>query len=156
MYRFLPMILLPAMIAPAFADDPSKEPPAPPGHHARLSWEEHFAQANAAHDGHLTLEEAKASYHTIARHFRDIDVDTKGYVTEDDVRAWHASQKAAREHGNQAQDVLRPRNAFQQRAYTDQRTLNTSTSQTVPLPPDAPAPDAPAPDAPAPDAPDKP
>jgi len=139
MYRFLAVFLLPAMIAPAFADDPPKEPDAPTAHHARLSWEEHFAQANAAHDGHLTLDEAKASYHTIARHFRDIDVDGKGYVTEADVRAWHAMQKAAREHGKEAQDALRPRNAFQQRAYIEQRTLNTSTSQTVPVPPDPPA-----------------
>jgi hypothetical protein len=145
MYRFLAtlLLLLPALIAPAFADDPPKEPQAPTANHVRLRWEEHFAQANAAHDGHLTLDEAKAGYHTVARHFRDIDVDSKGYVTEADVRAWHALQKAGHEHGKDSQDALRPRNAFQQRAYTEQHTVNTSTDQTVALPREAPAADAP-------------
>lgn len=144
MYRFLAVFLLPTMIATALADDPPKDPEAPPAHTARQRWEEHFAQANVAHDGHLTLDEAKAGYHTVARHFRDIDVDSKGYVTEADIRAWHAVQKAEREHGKEPQDALRPRNAFQQRAYTEQGALNTSTSQTIPVPSDPAVPDAPA------------
>ncbi|WP_428488389.1 hypothetical protein [Rhodopila sp.] len=121
------------MTLPAFADDtPAQDKPA--AHHARMTWEERFTQANLAHDGHLTLEEAKHGYHAIARHFGDVDVDGKGYVTENDIRAWHASQKTAREHLKAAEDPLRPRNAFQQHAFTKQQTFKTSADQIVPGP----------------------
>ncbi len=137
MRRFLFLLLFPVLALPAYADDPPKADP-PPAHHTRMKWEDHFAQANQAHDGHLTLEEANAGYRTIARHFHDIDTDGKGYVTENDVRAWRASQRANREHAKPAEDTLRPRNAFQQRAFTQQPMLNTSTGGTVPLPPNPP------------------
>ena len=136
MRRLLALLLLPAMTLPALADDVPKQDK-PPAHHTRLTAEERFAQANAAHDGHLTLAEAKSGYHSVARHFQDIDVDGKGYVTENDIRAWHALQKASHTHAKQADDSLRPRNAFQQHAYTQESRFNTSASQTVPLPADS-------------------
>ena len=61
MCRFLALILLSATavalvsVLPAAAQDqPKDEHPA--AQHARLTWEEHFTQANKAQDGHLTLD----------------------------------------------------------------------------------------------------
>ena len=68
--------------------------PAKPEHH-RTTWEQRFTQANTTHDGHLTLDQAKAGYSSIARHFAAMDKDNKGYVTEDDVRAYYKAQHAA-------------------------------------------------------------
>jgi hypothetical protein len=62
--------------------------------HPRLTMQQHFQQANATHDGHLTEEQAKTGYPTIARHFAAIDKDKKGYVTEDDIRAYFEAQRA--------------------------------------------------------------
>ena len=62
--------------------------------HARLTMEQRFEQANSTHDGHLTLEQAKSGYKTIARHFDAIDQDKKGYITEDDIRAYNKTQRS--------------------------------------------------------------
>lgn len=69
-----------------------------PAHHHAAPWERKFARANTSHDGHLTLEQAIRGYITIARHFKAIDTGSKGYVTIDDVRAWHQKRREAR-HG---------------------------------------------------------
>jgi len=129
-------VLLPLVLPPAFAGGPPGDDH-PAAHHGRPTWQEHFAQANLAHDGHLTLDEAKGGYPTIARHFRAIDVDGQGFVTENDVRAWMALRKAARTQPREATDALRPRNAFQLKLIA-QQPMNTSTKQTVPEPSDAP------------------
>ncbi len=89
-------------VSPAAPPTASSPAPAPAPHH-RLSMEERFAKANATHDGHLTLAQAKAGYPTVARHFTEIDAAKNGYVTEDDIRAWekaehdrrHAAQRPA-------------------------------------------------------------
>ncbi len=62
--------------------------------HTRLTMAQRFEQANVTHDGHLTLEQAKAGYKSVARHFAAIDVDKKGFVTEDDIRAYNKAQHA--------------------------------------------------------------
>lgn len=62
--------------------------------HARLTMEQRFEQANITHDGHLTLEQARSGYKTVARHFDAIDQDKKGYITEDDIRAYNKTQRA--------------------------------------------------------------
>ncbi len=67
---------------------------AAPAPHHRLTLDERFTKANTTHDGHLTLEQAKAGYPTLVRHFTDIDAAKNGYVTEDNIRAW---QKADRD-----------------------------------------------------------
>jgi hypothetical protein len=54
---------------------------------------ERFEQANLTHDGHLTLDQAKSGYKSVARHFDAIDVDKKGYVTVDDIRAYNKAQR---------------------------------------------------------------
>lgn len=141
MRRFFALVLLPAVALlflkplPVRAQQPPKDEHAP-AHHARVTWEEHFVQANVAHDGHLTLDEAKAGYPTIVRHFKQIDADGKGYVTQNDVRAWRALQKAGRRQPQQAEDPLRPRSAFRL-TYPNQRLITTTASHTVARPPDA-------------------
>lgn len=52
---------------------------------------EHFVAANTTHDGHLTLEQAKVGYKSVARKFDAIDKDHKGYVTEADIHAYYKS-----------------------------------------------------------------
>jgi hypothetical protein len=94
MRPFLGFLLLSALSLPAFAKDAPKAD-GPSQHQARMTWEQHFAQANVAHDGHLTLEEAKGGYALVAKHFDEIDADHKGYVTEDNIRAWQVKRKAA-------------------------------------------------------------
>lgn len=126
--RMLPLlVVLPLCAVPALAQ--TAAPPATtmtqaaqsaaatpaataPAAHRRGGWEQHFAAANTSHDGHLTLEQAKGGYITVARHFDAIDAGHKGYVTTDDIRAWHKAQRDAR-HGNATRsDRLRPRPAM--------------------------------------------
>src|SRR4051794_1171536 len=58
-----------------------------------MTMQQRFDQANVTHDGHLTQEQAKAGYRTIARHFAAIDHDNKGYVTADEIRAYNKTQR---------------------------------------------------------------
>jgi hypothetical protein len=102
------LLVLPFLFGQARADDA----PTAPAHQARLTWQAHFAQANLAHDGHLTAAEAKDGFPLVARHFDDIDVDHKGYVTENDVRAWRVMRKTARRLTH-TPDRLKPLHAFQ-------------------------------------------
>lgn len=92
MRRFLGLLLLSALSLPALAANPPKVK-APRQHHPRMTWEAHFGQANLAHDGHLTLAEAKGGDTLVAKHFDEIDTTHRGYVTEDDVRAWREKRK---------------------------------------------------------------
>ena len=98
------------------ATPPSSKPAssdAAPARHSRQTWEQHFVQANAAHDGHLTPEEARDGFPLVARHFEDIDADHKGYVTQNDLRAWRIMKKAAHRLAHPPDDKLKPRNAMQ-------------------------------------------
>ena len=88
------------LLIPLFAAAPVlAETTAPPaaGSHGRRGTEQHFAEANTTRDGRLTLEQAKAGFKSIARSFAQIDVNRRGYVTLDDIRAWKAAKKAARQ-----------------------------------------------------------
>ena len=110
------LLLLPILFAPALADD---APPAPPAQatvqppHRRMTWQQRFAQANLAHDGHLTRAEATAGFPLIAKHFDDIDADHKSYVTEDDVKSWRILRSATRRMGHRPAEKLKPVHAFQ-------------------------------------------
>jgi hypothetical protein len=42
----------------------------------------------------MTLDQAKTGYKSIARHFAAVDQDKKGYITEDDIRAYYKTQRA--------------------------------------------------------------
>jgi hypothetical protein len=128
MQRFLSLLILPVMSFPAWAADPPVADA--PAHHARVTWEQHFTQANIAHDGHLTLQEAKDGYPLVAKHFDDIDVDHKEYVTKNDIRAWQIMRKAAHRLARPPEDKLRPRNAFQG-GRPDLRSVSAAGSETA-------------------------
>jgi hypothetical protein len=145
----LPLLALQAHAQTAAVQQAAPPPvpaaPATPGPdttvHHRMSWQQHFAQANLAHDGHMTLQEASGGYPTVARHFKEIDADKKGYVTEEDITNWHKLQRAMR-HSNQGRTDggLRPRPAFHEEPSTPQ-PINASTDDKM-LPmtqPDAPS-----------------
>ena len=108
------------------ADAP--KPDAAPTHAAHKTWQQHFTEANLAHNGHLTLEEAQAGYAEVSKHFEDIDADHKGYVTENDIRAWRVMRKAAHRLMKQPEDKLRPRSAVQ-RTYPNFRTTPVKGKQ---------------------------
>jgi hypothetical protein len=105
-----PLAVLALLAAPAYAQTApppaaSESAPAPPAAspvaaapapHHRLTMDERFTKANITHDGHLTLEQAKAGYPTLVRHFTDIDAAKNGYVTEDGIRAWQKAERAKR------------------------------------------------------------
>lgn len=128
MKRLWCLVLLAGVVQPVFAEEP-------PPKHTHISWEERFKEANTTNDGHMTLEQAKTGYKTVARHFHNIDVDGKGYVTENDIRAWHAQQKANR-HSQATPDPLRPRPAFNRYAPEQQRGTR-GPNQTMLMPPTA-------------------
>jgi hypothetical protein len=113
----LPLAALALLAAPAYAQTtpPAAAPsptsaavpqatvapaPATPATHPHLGMDQRFTNANVTHDGHLTLDQAKAGYPTVAKHFVQIDATKKGYITEDDIRAW---EKAERERRHEAQ-----------------------------------------------------
>jgi Ca2+-binding EF-hand superfamily protein len=65
------------MVSVAQADDSAKS----------KQIEEKFKLADKNVDGQLTLEEAKAGMPKVAKGFDKIDVDKKGYVTVDQIKA---------------------------------------------------------------------
>jgi hypothetical protein len=93
----------PAAVAPP-ATAPQIVAPAPEPHpvrkritRKRVTPAERFAAANTAHDGHLTLEQAKAArLYAVSRHFDAIDTGHKGYVTTSDILAYARAQRVAR------------------------------------------------------------
>ena len=112
--RLLPALLTLSLVAfPALAEPTA--PSAPPTEtRQRVTWQQRFVKANVPGDGRLTLEQARTGYATVARNFQDIDLDGKGYVTQDDIRAWHKVRREARlDTKKPVDDPLRPRAAFQ-------------------------------------------
>jgi hypothetical protein len=120
----------PPITAPADSV-PSPVGPGTPQHH-RMSWKQHFVQANLAHDGHLTLQEASGGYPTVARHFTEIDADKKGYVTEEDITNWHKLQRAMR-HSDRTGQGLQPRHAIQQGLTTPQPIHTSASGSMLPM-----------------------
>ena len=86
-------ILLPLLAAAAFVVSAHAESTTTHATH-HLTMQQRFQQANITHDGRLTLDQAKTGYKSIARHFAAIDQDKKGYITEDDIRAYYKTQRA--------------------------------------------------------------
>lgn len=125
--RLLPALLTLSLVAfPALAQPAA--PNAPPNEaRQRVTWQQRFVNANLPGDGRLTLEQARTGYPTVARNFNDIDLDGKGYVTQDDIRAWHKVRREARvDTRKPVDDPLRPRAAFQ-RIYPESPQANTTT-----------------------------
>jgi hypothetical protein len=134
------VLILPSLAPLAVAGDAPADAHAPKAAHGRMTWQQHFAQANTTHDGHLTLDQAQAGYPTLAKHFTEIDAGGKGFVTEDDVKAWHKLQRAAHQ---QPASKLRPRHAFHQ-GTAERPTVKASSQDVVPDATTTVGPDAPA------------
>jgi hypothetical protein len=76
---------------------------ATPARRRRGTLQERFDAANTTHDGHLTLEQARAKMPSTARDFSLIDTTHKGYVTIDDIHARNRARAAARRAAKAAQ-----------------------------------------------------
>jgi hypothetical protein len=106
MKRLLPVLFLAFAALPALAQTPAAPPAAHHARRPRVPLQQAFAQANVTHDGHLTLEQAKAGdMHTVERHFAAIDTDKKGYVTVEEIRAYF---RAARHAHSMAKPAATP------------------------------------------------
>jgi Ca2+-binding EF-hand superfamily protein len=58
-----------------------------------------FNAANTTHDGHLTLDQARANKWTsVIKSFSKVDADGKGYVTAEQLRSYYIAQRAAKAH----------------------------------------------------------
>ena len=67
----------------------------------RQTFQEHFDSANITHDGHLTLDQAKAAKWTaVVRRFEKIDADHKGYITAQQLRDQFARERAEKARAN--------------------------------------------------------
>ena len=113
----LPLAALALLAVPAYAQTapPAAVPsptsaPAPhagaaatpaPAPHPRVGMDQKFTSANTTHDGHLTEDQAKTGYPTMARHFAAIDATKKGYITEADIRTWEKAERARRHAAQQ-------------------------------------------------------
>ena len=84
----LPLLAI-AIALPAYAQTTTGKPV-----RSHTTMQQRFEHANVTHDGHLTLDQAKSGYKSLVRHFSVIDQDKKGYVTEDDIRAYYKTQRA--------------------------------------------------------------
>lgn len=70
--------------------------------HARRTLQARFDAANTTHDGHLTLEQARAGRMVaVARDFAAIDTTQRGYVTVDDIKAHRRAARLARKAAKQ-------------------------------------------------------
>ena len=120
------LALIPMLSAPAFAEtQPGAE------HHGRRGAEQHFADANTTHDGKLTLDQAASGYKSIAKSFNQIDINHHGYVTFEDIKAWRAEKKAARQAAKDAGNgVVRVSPAMQRGGSP--RAMGTSTDMFAP------------------------
>ena len=71
---------------------------------AHRTFQERFDSANTTHDGHLTLEQARAGHMVaVARDFAAIDTTHKGYVTVDDIKAHRHAVRMAKKAAKQKQ-----------------------------------------------------
>ncbi|MGI4943724.1 MAG: hypothetical protein ACRYHQ_24690 [Janthinobacterium lividum] len=65
--------------------------------HRRRTMQERFDAANTTHDGHLTLEQARAGrLNAVVRDFSAIDTAKRGYVTLDDIKAHRRAVRQAK------------------------------------------------------------
>jgi hypothetical protein len=128
---------------PVSATAPPVTPPASDAKPLRMTWEQRFAQANTTHDGHLTLQQASGGYRLIARNFSAIDVESKGYVTEDDIRAWHKARRASRQPAPSPNSHAMQFQHAYERMFQSPFQMNTATDRTLPQPAQASQPTGP-------------
>ena len=102
----LALLAGPVLAQPAQSPAPRSGPPttaqaAAPAdaapRHRRRTMQERFDAANTTHDGHLTLEQARAGHmNAVVRDFAAIDMAKRGYVTLDDIKAHRRAVRQAR------------------------------------------------------------
>lgn len=134
MMRLVAAFLLALSFAMGQAQAQAQSEDAKPAPHHRMNWQQRFEQANTTHDGHLTLEQAKGGYPSIARHFTEIDSAGKGYVTEDDIRAWHKQRRSSHHARPSAENALQLRPAMQL-TFPEAHPFNASTTRMAPMSP---------------------
>ena len=132
------LFVLPCLTLPVLAGDG----PPPKAGHVKMTWQQHFAQANSTHDGHLTAEQAKTGYAALSKHFAEIDTGNKGFVTVDEVTTWHKEQRAL--HHPATPNPLKPHHALHH-PTGGHPAVKVSTDQIVPNTTNSVGPDAPLP-----------
>lgn len=61
--------------------------------------QEHFAAADANHDGLISRDEAEQGMPRIAQHFDDADTNHDGQLSRDELGAWLKSLRGTRQSG---------------------------------------------------------
>ncbi len=90
-----PVLAQPVAPRPAAPVAATRATPATP--HPRRTQQQRFDEANTTHDGHLTLEQARAGrMNAVVRDFADIDTARRGYVTMDDIKAHRRAVRLAK------------------------------------------------------------
>lgn len=81
----------PAPVRPVGTAAPAATP------HHRRTLQERFDASNTAHDGHLTLEQARTGkMNAVVRDYAEIDTGRRGYVTMDDIKTHQQAVRAAK------------------------------------------------------------
>jgi Ca2+-binding EF-hand superfamily protein len=65
------------------------------GKHAQKA-HQRLKEADKDHDGRISRSEAEASMPRLAKNFDRIDADKDGFVTREEMRAFHEQQRAQR------------------------------------------------------------
>lgn len=95
-----PALAQPAALRPAAPAAATRATPATP--HPRRTPQQRFDEANTTHDGHLTLEQARAGrMNAVVRDFADIDTARRGYVTMDEIKAHRRAVRLAKKAAKQ-------------------------------------------------------
>lgn len=85
------------LAASAQTASPSTTPTTPHKATGTARLQKRFDAANATHDGHLTLDQARAAnWKMVVARFSKIDVDGKGYITIDELANVQAQARAQR------------------------------------------------------------
>ena len=95
-----PALAQPTAPRPAAPAAAARATPAAP--HPRRTPQQRFDEANTTHDGHLTLEQARAGrMNAVVRDFADIDTARRGYVTMDEIKAHRRAVRLAKKAAKQ-------------------------------------------------------
>jgi hypothetical protein len=87
-----------AVLTPALSSAWAQSPPPPEAAAPAHAMRDRFAAANTTHDGRLTRDQAEAGgLKMVAKNFDAIDVNHRGYVTLQDIRAYAQARRAQRQ-----------------------------------------------------------
>lgn len=90
------------VLAQSAAPRPAATSAAPATPHPRRTMQQRFDDANTTHDGHLTLEQARAGrMNAVVRDFAETDTARHGYVTMDEIKAHRRAVRLAKKAAKQ-------------------------------------------------------